>query len=96
MRIIDQKIRKVKDLVLNENLLVQKIDTFKEEFENLIYTQIEHEIQEKLQGYQKLTEKFEKFFNYEELGQILDRKADMKVCQRLQQDKVSKVDFQHL
>ena len=38
---IDQKINYVKDLVLNENSLAQRINSFKAEFEKLIFDQIE-------------------------------------------------------
>ena len=47
-------------------------------------------IDEKFEKYQKVANNFEAFFDQEELGSIIDRKADIELIKRLQDLKAEK------
>ena len=44
----------------------------------------------KLEQYDRVAAAFQKFFNQDELGEILDRKADIELIQHLQDSKATK------
>ena len=41
-------------------------------------------LEDKFKKYEKIAKSFEEFFNQEELGSIIDRKADLELIKRLQ------------
>lgn len=45
---------------------------------------IQNQMRTEMDHYKTLAQSFEKFFNYEELGHIIDRKADKKEVQNLE------------
>jgi hypothetical protein len=50
----------------------------------------------KLSQYDRVAKSFTRFFNQDELGQILDKKADLELIQRLQDTKATKVELNYL
>ena len=51
--------------------------------DSLIAAQCDVEMANKMGKYEKVTEAFSQFFNQEEIGAIIDRKADIELFRRL-------------
>jgi hypothetical protein len=58
--------------------------------DSLISTACEIELANRMHKYEKVAEGFAQFFNQEEIGAIIDRKADLELVRRIQDTKASK------
>ena len=48
----------------------------------------------RLKDYEKVAEQFAQFFNQEELGALIDRKADMEIVRRLHDSKAENTELE--
>jgi hypothetical protein len=51
---------------------------------------------DKLKDYESVANQFKEFFNQEELGALLDRKADLELVCRIQDCKANKTEIQNM
>lgn len=82
--VIDKKFDEVKDLIGDQQKQVDSsIHQMKQGQDSLIAAQCDVEMANKMGKYEKVTEAFSQFFNQEEIGAIIDRKADIELFRRL-------------
>lgn len=53
-------------------------------------------VEQKLKEYEKVAKSFEQFFTQEELGALIDRKADMEIVRRLHDNKAENVEIEDI
>ena len=90
-------IRATENLFEQADVLMQgKFDDFKGGFDSIIEKSCELELKNQLDKYEKVTKSFEQFFNQEDMGALIDRKADLELVKRLQETKATKSEFQQM
>ena len=62
----------------------------------MVQKDVELQLSIKMEQYDTVAKSFEAFFNSEELGQIIDRKADLELIRRLQNTKANQVYVKQL
>ena len=68
----------------------------KQEFESLIDKICGEEIERKLGHYERVTKAFSQFFNQEDIGALIDRKADLELVRRVQDAKASRQELKNV
>ena len=90
-------IRKVEQLFEKaDHIMNGKFEDFKGGFDAIIEKSCELELKNQMDKYERVTKSFEQFFNQEDMGALIDRKADLELVRRLQETKATKVEFQQL
>ena len=58
-------------------MINDEVEKYKDKIEIMVSNTISGQIRSQMQHYENLATEFEKFFNYEELTHILERKVDI-------------------
>ena len=69
------------------------IDRHKAHIDGIVGRSILKQLEERLSQYEDVRTQFEQFFNQDELGSLIDRKADLELVRRVQRMKIDKADF---
>lgn len=64
--------------------------------ENQVSYEIDYQLETKLKNYERVAKQFSQFFDEDELGQIIDRKADVELINRLNVQKADNSKLHNL
>ena len=75
----------MRSLIWDRNQIVRdEVHAYKDKIESMVSDAITGQVRAQMLHYENLAVTFERFFNYEELTHILDRKADNSTVKNLE------------
>ena len=76
-----------------EGKALKDVEAYKKQMDEYVYVCMSSQIDGHFQKYKDVSQRFEAFFNQEELGSMIDRKADVELIKRLQSEKANKAEL---
>lgn len=88
LKVIDDRFSKVlKKIESQSDFLKREFDLMRKEQLQEVERTVDRAVDLKLVGYEKVAKMFKQFFTQEDLGAIIDRKADLEIVRRLYEHK---------
>lgn len=76
-----------------EGKIDREVKRYEQQVQEVIAASIQNQMEAKYKEYQRVADGFSQFFGQDELGSILDRKADLELIRRIQDQKANKQEM---
>ena len=79
-----------KNVTQREALVDNEIDRHKSHVDDVVNKSIAENLETRFKHYESVSKQFSQFFDQAELGSLIDRKADLELISRIQEQKADK------